>query len=577
MTGWIIRGLLGAAVCAGPALAQTPQQLAAQWAQYEEVRAKTIVELQPFRLEQNARDPAADLPLRLITLNPAVGAWYLLQVWANPNGKPDNFHIENPDPARQQVTFDDGARPALIIRRDGKELRCRPWVGELTVAGQSALPYAPICSGRLFLRNKVPGNRTNLEAASEFLRDNVWGGESIVRFFKNTFFADSELENSEDVAADAADTGANGPAPMLIDAALAERPVISTQLDLGLQDGDAGKMAVGAWYSVAGARGVFASAFQPRRISKEVLEGPGRTNWLDSVERNATGYMVGFDMTQFDIGWAKGTDHPALGWSPRPAWNVRPKGLPGPDGVNTPAPLVPLGMVNPVIASRAVATFTAGFKRQHGAFKYGDMATFNLGHHYGFIEKGVILSKLQPNLSTFYGLTDGTIAMKTWTEADNVLLPRITFARQNGVPLLETDPETGAGIPGDRVIQWGGGNWSGSAEAKLRTLRAGVCMASKGGKSFLIYGYFSTATPSAMARTFQAYGCNYAMLLDMNALEHTYLAVYQRQAGKVHVGHIVPGMALIEKKLRGGTIIPRFIGFADNRDLFYLTRKEAVK
>jgi hypothetical protein len=96
-------------------------------------------------------------------------------------------------------------------------------------------------------------------------------------------------------------------------------------------------------------------------------------------------------------------------------------------------------------------------------------------------------------------------------------------------------------------------------------------------RTYLLYGYFSTATPSAMARVFQAYGCNYAMLLDMNALEHTYLALYVPQGGQVHVEHLLPGMALIEKKAKGGTILPRFIGFADNRDLFYLTRKETGK
>ncbi|HBS49863.1 MAG TPA: hypothetical protein DEA05_07140 [Rhodobacteraceae bacterium] len=284
--------------------------------------------------------------------------------------------------------------------------------------------------------------------------------------------------------------------------------------------------------------------------------------------------MIAFDLGLYGLGYAVGTDHPALGWSSRPPYAVRPPELPGPDGIGTAMPLVTLGMVNPVIANRAVATFTAGLKRQHGAFKFGDMAGFNMGHHYGFIEKGVILSKLQPNLSTLYGLTDGTIAMKTWEEADNALLPRIAFARQNGVPLVVADPVTGQPVPGDRVTQWGPGNWSGSAKAELRTLRAGACMASHEGRDWLLYGYFSSATPSAMARVFMAYRCDYAMLLGMNALEHTYLALYVPRGGRMHVAHLVPGMALIEKKARDGTILPRFIGFADNRDLFYVTRKE---
>ncbi len=64
-----------------------------------------------------------------------------------------------------------------------------------------------------------------------------------------------------------------------------------------------------------------------------------------------------------------------------------------------------------------------------------------------------------------------------------------------------------------------------------------------------------------MARTFQAYGCHYAMLLDMNALEHTYLALYVRRGGSVHVEHLIPGMSVVDQKGRDGTLIPRFIGF----------------
>ena len=570
--------LLAGGLAAG-ALAQSPVELKSQMEAYEAVQAKNIIDLQPFRKEHNAMDPVSGLHLRLIDLNPGTRAWYLLQIRTEADGKPDSYHIENPDPARQDVTFQTGEYPAIVIRHGQTAQRCRPWQenkAALTEARGTRLPYAAICGGKLFLRNKVAGNRTNLEAATDFLRDNVWGGESIVRFVKNNFYEDSEMETSK-VTGSGTRMNGSGPTPMRANTTLEERQVISTLLDVGLREGDTRKMAIGIWYPVASAPGIYASAFQPRRIAKEVFEMPGTANRIGSVEGKATGYMIAFDMDQFDIGFAVGTDHPAVAWSSRPPYSVRPRGLPGPDGIKNTAPVVRLGMVNPVIASRTAATFTAGFKRQHGAWKYGDMATFNLGHHYGFIEKGVVLSKLQPNLSTLYRLHDGTLQMKTWREEDNKLLPRIEFARQNGVPLVETDPETGIGVVGDRVTSWGGGNWSGSAEAQLRTLRAGACMARNNGKNYLIYGYFSTATPSAMARTFQAYGCHYAMLLDMNALEHTYLALYVRKAGKVYVEHLVPGMALIEKKVRGGTIVPRFIGFADNRDFFYLTRKEGTK
>jgi hypothetical protein len=217
-----------------------------------------------------------------------------------------------------------------------------------------------------------------------------------------------------------------------------------------------------------------------------------------------------------------------------------------------------------------VATFTGGFKREHGAFRYGDLAGRNHGSHYGFIEQGVVFSKLQPGLATLYVLDDGAVRMGTWSQADDRLLARIRYARQNGVPLVEPDP-TGAPAPGALVAKWGPGNWSGSATGELRAVRAGVCLQEAAGRRFLIYGWFSTATPSAMARVFQAYGCRYAMLLDMNALEHTYLAVYGRQGHQITVQHLIRGMAEVDKST-DGAIVPRFIGFPDNRDFFYLVR-----
>jgi len=107
----------------------------------------------------------------------------------------------------------------------------------------------------------------------------------------------------------------------------------------------------------------------------------------------------------------------------------------------------------------------------------------------------------------------------------------------------------------------------------LRSLRAGACILETPTRRFLAYGYFSTATPSAMARVFQAYGCREAMLLDMNALEHTYLALYVRQNGRMGVQHLIEGMTAVDKHL-GNELIPRFMGFPDNRDFFYLTRRE---
>ena len=353
---------------------------------------------------------------------------------------------------------------------------------------------------------------------------------------------------------------------------LSQTPVIWTGFGMELVGTPSDQMTMGAWYPIADIPGVYGSAVQPWAISQEVLKGPGKTNWLDSVEQKATAYFVAFDLSRFEIGYEVGTEHPRVDWSTRPShknWNI-----PGPDGIGKTTPVVNVGMVSPANTKRVVATFTGGFKRDHGAFRFGDWAFSKYGRHYGFVVHGVVQSKLHEGLATLYVLEDGTTGMKTWTVEDQALLPRIRFARQNGVAIIETDSETGQGLPGQFVRYWGPGNWSGSADAQLRTLRAGACMKEAAGKQFLVYGYFSTATPSAMARTFQAMGCSYAMLLDMNAPEHTYLAVYGQKSGAFTTQHIVKNMDYIDKRQKNGTRIPRFLGFSDNRDFFYLMKKE---
>jgi hypothetical protein len=219
-----------------------------------------------------------------------------------------------------------------------------------------------------------------------------------------------------------------------------------------------------------------------------------------------------------------------------------------------------------------VAVFTGGFKRAHGAFKYGEFALRNHGSHYGFVENGVVFSKLQPGLATLFVLEDGSVEMKSWEEQDNKLLEKIKYARQNGVALVEFDEASQTSLPGRLVKSWGPGNWSGSEDSKLRTIRAGVAVQKNGKRRFLIYGVFSDATPSAMARIFQAYRCRYAMLLDMNALEHTYLAVYRRSESQLFLDHLLKGMSQVEKSTSGEPV-PRFIGYSDNRDFFYLMRR----
>ena len=58
---------------------------------------------------------------------------------------------------------------------------------------------------------------------------------------------------------------------------------------------------------------------------------------------------------------------------------------------------------------------------------------------------------------------------------DNKILPKVVDARQNGVPLITGfDPLLRMSQPGPLVAKWGMGNWSGSEDKELRTMRAGL-------------------------------------------------------------------------------------------------------
>ena len=553
----------------------TPERAAA----YRAAVQKSILELQMFRQSGTVpvRDGAGQHGEATLTnLNPDINAWFLLTLaWGGTDGS--TYHLENPAPDTRRVDL----TPDGLLLSDGKgSERCGLWSGRpmaLEEAQRSGLPYAPLCDARLYLRNKVAGRRTELERVSEFLRDHVWRGEEMVGFVRETLFRDVFAESGRPGRTVAVRDPEGGPPPARVDPAQAGRSVVPEHLGINLVAPASGDLALGHWYAVRDFPGIFLSIMQPGAIAHEVAAShPGRTHPLDEVESRSLDDLVAFDLDRFELGFVLGTEHPRLDWSSRPPEFVRDEALPGPDGFATAAPLVTTGMVGPWQVGRTVAAFTGGFKREHGAFKYGDLAATNHGSHYGFVEEGVVFSKLQPGLATLFVLRDGAVRMKTWTADDDRLLPVIRYARQNGVPLVEPDPATGEPAPGGLVASWGRGNWSGSSEGELRALRAGVCLLETAMTRFLVYGYFSTATPSAMARVFQAYGCRYAIHLDMNALEHTYLALYGRVGDQLEFQHLIPGMFEVDRSF-DGEVVPRWIGFPDNRDFFFLTRRDDAR
>jgi hypothetical protein len=545
----------------------------------------TVLDLQPFRTVHSIK---ADQPngqtaeVTLINLNPKVNQWYVLQLHRDGNNALDEYHLENPYPKYQRLVLDENSSEKLVLTRNDEVLSCTPWQffgdSQLEAARKSRQDFAPLCGGKLYLRNPTKGHRTAIESVTDFLRDKIPGGEAVVGLVKDTLFQDAYLENTRTTVASmpiSTVPAPDFPTPAAIDPLYTDKLIVPAELGIQVENGTSG-MLTGHWYGVKNNSGIFVSLIQPKAVAPDILKSyPHLTNPLDSVEAGALAYLVAFDLSRFELGFAVGTEHPRVGWSERTLEQVRVLDQPGPDGIGTIAPLVANGIVNPVEAARAVATFTGGFKRSHGAFKYGDLANRNHGSHYGFMENGVVLSTLQPDLATLLVRDDGAVEMKTWSEKDNQNLGQIIQARQNGVPLVEWDTALQKPVPGRLVTRWGRGNWSGSADKKIRTLRAGVALQQTDNKRFLIYGYFSTTTPSAMARVFQAYNCLYAMHLDMNALEHTYLALYHQKGKHFLVQHLIQGMSVLDKSEKG-IYIPRFLGYSDNRDFFYLMQREQL-
>ncbi len=549
---------------------------------------KTIVDLQPFRETSSIRGKEPGAPengITLINLNPHMNVWYLLQLNGRAGASSESYHLENADPMNQDLLLDQAHPPGLVIRSKKSGLVCElsgdRFTESLKKAKRSGVPYVPLCGGKLYLRNFTRGHRTRIEAVTDFLRDRVPGGEEIVTYVRDTFFAylyqrkAEERIESKPVQDMPPTQGRDAPAPGLLDPGQAHRT--AKPIDLGIEIGEPGNgsMVLGDWYAAKDNPGVFVSVVVPEAIAPEIMRSYRHVaSPLDSVEGKGLVYLVAFDLARFELKYVLGTDHPKVDWSEHIVDRMKDESIPGPDGIGSIGPLVSTGLVSPVDVDRTVATFTGGFKRIHGALKYGPLAVRNHGSHYGFVENGVIFSKLQPGLSTIYVLRDGRADMKTWTEEDRSLLSEVRDARQNGVPLIAGfDEAARMSVPGPLVSRWGEGNWSGSKDEKLRTLRAGAALQESQGKRFLLYAFFWSATPSAMARVFQAYRCRYAMLLDMNALVHTYLAVYRRQGSRLYVQHLIQGMAEVDMTVKG-KYIPRFLGYADDRDFFYLIRKE---
>lgn len=279
---------------------------------YAARRPKSILDLQLFQQAESIealRASGERGEATLIGLQPRVNAWLLLKlVW--PGEHPEPYHVENADPDGQEVRLEPRFPLGVVLRSGRAEERCDLWsdpASGIAAARRSGLPYAPLCGGRLYLRNPAGGRKTRLEWATDLLRDYVPGGERITVFVRQAFFRDAFRSTSGVFPAKQEEGRRDLPGGVPQEALVVGRfdGHALTVSDLGIRvvGGMGGALRVGRWYAVEDAAGIFVSAIQPGLVAPSVIESQvGRVNPLDPVEAEAMVYLVAFDLSRFELG-----------------------------------------------------------------------------------------------------------------------------------------------------------------------------------------------------------------------------------------------------------------------------------
>lgn len=536
-----------------------------------------LLQLQTYKQEVTATyEDAAFTSATLINLNSHINTWYILTLTDSDYSVTTYNLLAISDKLKLNLNTDT---PELLITGHsdgiyncdiGKEVS---WVFETRKKTRSS--YIPVCNNLLLITVRQDGYQPWVEKGAEVLR---WlagdAGEEVISGVKEHFFQDKYIveEQAEESTAPSEATSNSSPLPRATIQERYQNTTIPTR-HLGLRtENSENRLLAGEWYPLKNYPAVYTSMITPGMVSKEIhASHKDRVNYLDRVERKATVFLMSFSLNRYTLGWGHGTDHPSVGWSPR-ARNITKDNPYGPDGFNRMDPLIPLGHVPPFHWSKTIGTFSAGFQKRHGAFRYGKLSTFNKAHHYGFMENGVMLVSPSEGLATVIMYKDGGVDLKRWTAKDKELLPYIRHIRQNGVPLIHRD-ENGQGIPGRWVKHWSKGNWSGSAKKELRAPRGATCLIETPQENHLVYAYFSSATPSAMARVFQAYGCSFAIHLDLNSPGQAYASLFNAQ-GEDGVFDIELLMTKMHMYWGGSASRPRYFIKPDYKDFFYIMKRE---
>lgn len=547
------------------------------------VTAEDVVGFQPYSEVQTAElvvGTDQKISVTLTNLNKNIDGWYLLLAAVPASGTKKLFNIENNFPNVYEVKLLSSGQLEIKSKESGEAVQTCNLLGNGGTDGEiwaavGADPYMILCNGYLSLRNNKDGNKDLISWGTTWLR--ALGGDTgdqIVNMVKENLYDGEFYESGRELQGESTSVDSGGPANARIkpdSGSISDHKInIATEEDLSQG------MAIGQWYAAQNYDGVFVSVMKPKFVADDILKTfTDRVNPIDTAgggnqsravgEGNAIAVSMAIDLSKHSIAWHNGTEHPGVGWSSRA--QVRHQNAAGPDGFSTLKPLEFPGVVNPTIIPQLIGTFAGGFQRRHSAFKWAPYTSYNRGHHYGFMENGVLMSTIVPNLATLITYPNGDIEMKTWQPADAERMHLMKDIRQNGVPLIE------AGEPSAFVNQWGPGNWSGSAEAVLKTPRTSACLYEDGRKKYLIVSYFSTHTPSAMARVLQSYGCAYAIHLDMNHPKFAYAALFKQSPdGAFDIEHLHQSMSGEDVKANN-VEAPRSILTPTYKDFFTIFKR----
>jgi hypothetical protein len=552
----------------------------------------SVVELQPYRTSERLANDKGD-SVTLTNLNPLIGSWYVLEYATG--GKKQSYHLEV-----FPLKANDYQKPKLALYADGlavvlkNETQYFPlWAEQGKEPGKTAADYqsktlnaAPdlsdvfktiaaarspvglLCNNMVIVRQQRHGSTSRLELATDILRE-TRVGDWLVEKLKPMLIRPPEVAESQaSHNAVPAENAPESPVDALVaptSAKLAHKPKL---LNIATEAGDQ-SMLYGHWYKTLKHPGIYFSVLAPYVIDPAILASysdrvaPLGGGTSGTGESGSVVYMLAMEMEQYGFGFAVGAEHPNVEWSPKVK---KVPGMDGPDGFGSRAPLSTIGALPPYLVDRVAGAFAGGFKREHGTFAFGPFSKINNNSHFGFMENGVLWSRLNPGLATAVMAPDGTLDMFTWPENGDKEFRYLLHARQNGVPLIDGLDASGMSVPGTLVNKSGDGAWSGSASGKLLTIRSGMAIQEHDGHRFLLLGYFTGATPNAMARVYQAYHCRYAMALDMNAPELCYSALYCRGTDGKITGAEYP---IKEMSAANGGDHLRFLQTDDTRDCFY--------